>query len=122
VVCGISEGRGIRDIILLTQSHSHTDDLTYDFNFTVGGNSWRHRGKRMRLQDYFFFAKRTPATGIVFSRLDKINRALVLRSPSASPHPVPGFIHLNAGTRQQNWIHGQILGADVTVTVVDTTV
>ena len=56
---------------------------------------------------------------MAISGLDKINRALIFRTPATFRHLALSFINLNETARRQNRIHRQVFTANVTVGVVN---
>src|SRR5262252_6382825 len=72
----------------------------------------------MRLQDDFFLTHAAPRARVSVSRFHEVDRPLVFRSPCPFNNTVPSFIHLNEAAWRQNWIHGEIFGANVSVSEI----
>src|ERR1700686_3411355 len=103
----------------LGQFHSHSHDLTEHLGLlrvTQDPNlNWR---QRVRLQNDFLFAHAAPATGVTLAGFHKIDRALIFGTPGTSYHLISGLVDLNKTPRRQDGIHGEILGAHVTVSKI----
>src|ERR1700722_6084775 len=103
----------------LGQFHSHSHDLTEHLGLlrvTQDPNlNWRQRG---RLQNDFLFAHAAPATGVTLAGFHKIDRALIFGTPGTFYHLISGLVDLNKTPRRQDGIHGEILGAHVTVSKI----
>src|SRR5665811_782133 len=107
--------RGIEGVPL-GQFHSDPHNLTQHLCLLRVPQDTNPNGRQgMRLQNNLLAAHAAPAAGMPLASFYKVDGTFVLRAPRAFHHFMPGFVDLDKAAGRQNRVHGEILGADVTI-------
>src|ERR1700686_333568 len=100
----------------LGQFHSDSYDLAEHLSvLRVAQDPNRDGGQWMRLQNDLLAAHAAPAAGVAVASLHKINRTFVFGAPRSFHYLISGFIDLDETAGRQDGIHGEIIGADITI-------